>query len=340
MDGDSELATYKDAEQTTITLPEDGSQNGATKNKTNEQVSKHEKQTKIFSLVPLKQRCGDCRSIKYDTVMKMLEEFQSQSKWREHKHLTTTCLQNIAAEEDIPDFEIVLCLEQGTAELLQKKFPLAKKFFRDALRLCEKSNNVSLLLGRTLMFLGNAYRKQGPRKFGKAFKCLTLAEQNLSLVEPGEDRAELNYFFGALHLNVLSMCGREPSQKARDKIESYYEAVHEFAMLDPALRVHERIQRIFPLGMANFLLDGQTEVARSRVVSESKLKRAEDCLNHFCNLFPLDKQPVSMKTDYYKSRSDLEYRRGNFTNSKVRLRLYKVSETAILQQTTLLMSSS
>ena len=60
--------------------------------------------------------------------------------------------------------------------------------------MCDKSNNVLLLQGRALMFLGNAYRKQGPWKYGKAFKYLTLAQQNLSLVDPGEDRAELNYF--------------------------------------------------------------------------------------------------------------------------------------------------
>ena len=113
-----------------------------------------------------------------------------------------------------------------------------------------------------------------------------------------------HYFFGA--------------QKSRDRIEKYYEAVYEFAMLDQASRVHERVQRMLPLGMTNFLLDAQTEAARCRVVPEiNKLKRAEECLDHFSELFPFDEQPVTMQTDYCKSKSDLEYRRGNFNNAQV-----------------------
>ena len=264
------------------------------KNMLDRNTSDDEEETQEIScLVPLNKRSDACKCKQYDTVMMMLEEFQSQSKWQEHEHLTSTCLKTFSVEK-LSDFEIVLHLEQGMAELLQKKIQIAKKHFRQGLRMCDKSNNVLLLQGRALMFLGNAYRKEGPRKYGKAFKYLTLAQQNLSLVEPGEDRAELNYFFGALHLNILSMSGHEPKQKSRDRIEKYYEAVYEFAMLDQASRVHERVQRMLPLGMTNFLLDAQTEAARSRVVPEIKLKRAEECLDHFSELFPSDEQPVTM----------------------------------------------
>ena len=109
----------------------------------------------------------------------------------------------------------------------------------------------------------------------------------------------------------------EPSQKSRDRIEQHYQAVYDYAMAESAARVREKIQKIFPLGMANFLLDGQTELARSRDVSEMKLKKAEDCLKHFAQKFPFDEQPISMQTDYCKSMSDLEYRRGNFYLSQV-----------------------
>lgn len=188
-------------EQITINKHEDGLNKRSTTKSTNTSDSDNDqlKQTEMpGSLVPLHQRSDACKSKEYDTLMKMLEEFQSQSKWQKHQHLTSICLKQTTSGKEInPDFEIVLYLEQGMAEILQKKFSLAKRFFHDALRLCEKSNNMFLLQGRALMFLGNAYRKEGPRKYGKALKYLTLAQQNLSLVEAGEDRAELNYFLGA-----------------------------------------------------------------------------------------------------------------------------------------------
>ena len=166
------------------------------------------------------------------------------------------------------------------------------------------------------MFLGNAYRKQGPVKYGKAFKCLTSAQQNLSLVESKEDKAEINYFLGVFYLNMLSVSTNEPSQESRDRVEKHYQAVYDYAIADSATRVQEKVQRVFPLGMANFLLDGQTELARSRMVPENKVKRAQDCLKHFIHQFPFDEQPITMQTDYCKAMSDLEYRKGNLYTSQ------------------------
>ena len=280
----------------------------------NASTSKYnDKITNMCSSVQSIKRCNACSTRKYENIMNTLETFQTQSKWREHKYLTS-CLQR--SEENV-DLKVVLFLEQGMAEIMQNNFSPGKKLFRRALQLSSVSENLVLLQGRAFMFLGNAYRKEGPSKYGKAFKCLTLAQQKLCLVDSKEDTAELNYFFGALYLNLLSISTHEPSQKSRDRIERHYQAVYDYAMAESVSRVREKIQRIFPLGMANFLLDGQTEIARSRVVPESKLKKAEDCLKYFARHFPFDDQPISMQTDYCKSRSDLEYRRGNLHISMV-----------------------
>ncbi len=273
----------------------------------------HEEIARLYSSMQL-LKCDDlCRAKQYEHVMNTLEEFQVQSKWEEHKRLTS----GLQRPEISLDMKIVLFLEQGIAEIMQRHFSSAKKLFRHALQLCPQSNNLCLLQGRALMFLGDAYRNEGPIKYGKAFKCLTLAQQNLSLVESKEDKAELNYFLGVLYLNILNVSMHEPSRKSRDRIEQHYQAVYDYAMAESAARVREKIQRIFPLGMANFLLDGQTELARSRVVPEMKLKKAEDCLKYFAQNFPLDEQSISMQTDYCRSMSDLEYRRGNFYLSQV-----------------------
>ena len=244
--------------------------------------------------------------------MNTLDEFQTQSKWDEHKRLT--CVLN-TSEMNL-DLKIVLFLEEGMAQIMQKNFSSGKKLFRKALKLSSQSENSCLLEGRSLMFLGNAYRKQGPVKYGKAFKCLTSAKQNLSLVESKEDKAEINYFLGVLYLNMLSVSTNEPSQESRDRVEKHYQAVYDYAIADSATRVQEKVQRVFPLGMANFLLDGQTELARSRMVPENKVERAQDCLKHFIHQFPFDEQPITMQTDYCKAISDLEYRKGNLYTSQ------------------------
>ena len=272
----------------------------------------------ITSLVPLSKRCGACNNKKYHTIMNILKDLQSQTKWPEHRQLTTAFLKEISKKDTMnTDMTVVLTLEQGTEELMQKNFSVAKKLYHNALKLGKKCVNMLLLQGRALMFLGNAYRKQGPCKYGKAFKYLMLAQQNLSLVESGEDKAELNYLLGSFYLNMLSMSGHRPPKHSYDRIEKCYDAVYECALLDPATRVHEKVKRIFPVGMANFLLDCNTEVSRARVIPESKLKRAEDCLNYFSTHFELEQQPINMQTAYLKAKSDLEFRQGHCSRSKV-----------------------
>jgi hypothetical protein len=183
---------------------------------------------KLYSSVQL-TKCNDlCSTKQYENVMNTLEEFQIQSEWEEHKRLTS----GLQRGEINIDLKIVLFLEQGMAEILQKHFSLGKKLFRRALRLCSQSKNLCLLQGRALMFLGNAYRKEGPIKYGKAFNCLTLAQQNLFLVESKEDKAELNYFLGVLYLIMLSISIHEPSQRSRDRIEKHYQAVYDYAMAE------------------------------------------------------------------------------------------------------------
>ena len=268
---------------------------------------------KILSPVLLIE-CGDlCNAKRYKNIMNTLEEFQAQSKWDEHKRLISV----LHTSEMNLDLKIVLFLEEGMAQMMQKNISSGKKLFRKALQLSSQSENSCLLQGRSLMFLGNAYRKQGPVKYGKAFKCLTSALQNLSLVESKEDNAEINYFLGVFYLNMLNVSPNEPSQKSRDRVEKHYQAVYDYAIADSATRVQEKVQRIFPLGMANFLLDGQTELARSRMVPENKVKRAQDGLKHFIHHFPFDEQPITMQTDYCKAMSDLEYRKGNLYTSQV-----------------------
>jgi hypothetical protein len=273
----------------------------------------HREIAKILSPVQLIGSSDLCNAKHYKKIMNTLEEFQTQSMWDEHKRLTS-CLNT---NEINLDLKIVLFLEEGMAQIFQKHFSSGKKLFRKALQLCSQSKNSCLLQGRSLMFLGNAYRKEGPTKYGKALACLTSAQQNLSLVESKEDKAEINYFLGVFYLNMLSISINEPSKNSRDRIEKHYQAVYDYAMAESASRVREKIQRIFPLGMANFLLDGQTELARSRMVPEKKMKRAEDCLKYFIQQFPFDKQPITMQTDYCKSMSDLEYRKGNLHASQV-----------------------
>ena len=263
--------------------------------------------------IPLIKKHGSLRGNLCETVMKKLEELQDNGRFEAHEDLACNLLDFFTKNKD-PDMLASLMIERGVAFYYANDLKMSRKLYRAVIRMGESLTNRNLLQGRAYVQLATAYRYE----FGKAIQYLQKAEELLSHHEPGEDTAELCYYYGVkwLYFYWNSFADRKGRQVFKVRAREYLEQAISNCARDERPRVQLKKKRYFSLRFAALHLDCGTRAAReTRQVSNEDITAAKKHLD-FVEYQLSSGLPLGTKIQLLKARSDQYYRQGKLCMAK------------------------
>ena len=259
--------------------------------------------------MPLISKHGSLTGQRCECVMKALEELQDNGRFKAHDELSCRLLEYYTERED-HDMIASVMIERGVASYYANDLKTSRRLYKAVIRMGNKLQNRSLLQGRAYVQLAVVYRYE----FGKAIQFLEKARQLLISQEPGEDTAEMLYYFGLKYLYLYwSSFSEEGRSVLRAQAKEYLEKAIAHCTKDERSRVQLKKKRYFSLRLAGLYLDCGTRAARqNRRVTNEDIEQAKAHLDFVEQLSADSGMPGGTKIQLLKARTDQYFREGRF----------------------------
>ena len=243
-------------------------------------------------------------------VVNQLQLRRNDAKWDEFDRLSYDLLLKFPDT----DTQITIKLEQSKAAVYRNDLEGSLQLMDEAFTLMPQATNVHLLAARGYGYRAGVARRV--RNLGEADYFMQLAEQNDRACHMSLDASYIAYEKASV---LLDFIGLSPQRSMRQ----INEALHNLEKcIDVCLRMEMEnsgvcVQRhhFAFVKIAMLLLDCRTDVARERVLSKELFANSQECLNTLKNKYWSD-ITEGLKIQFHLASSDLEYRRGNFTEAE------------------------
>jgi len=225
----------------------------------------------------------------------------------------------LCSKTEYVDMELALIIEQGVSFMYHNQLSKSKLYFTSVIELGKhcRLRNPNILIARAYFLLAANYssRASKARNVSTILECLRRSEVLLQNHESLEDWAEMYYNLGIAWLNYMSVVPDDDrNAKARKEMQEKAKNCYEWAIAickkDPRSRVQHKKLTYCHLGLAAFLLDCSSTVARNRikVIPSQDLK---DATKHLDIVeYELGDIPRGTRVQVLKTRSDQYYRQG------------------------------
>ena len=243
-------------------------------------------------------------------VMKQLQSCRDNAKWDDFEKFSAELL----LEFPETDTQITIKLEQSVAACYRNDLERSLQFIDEAFKLMPQATNVDLLAGRGYGYRAGVKRRQG--NLGEADCDVQRALQNNCSCQTNIDTSFLVYEKASV---LLDFIGRTP-QRSRQQVneallnlEMCIDVCRKVELQDKDLYVKKHHFALIKIAM--LLLDCRTEAARDRVLSEEFIIKGQECL---CTLKTKywSEIPEGVKIQFNLASSDLEYRRGCYSEAE------------------------
>ena len=243
-------------------------------------------------------------------VMNQLQSRRNDAKWDDFDRLSY----NLLLKFPDTDTQITIKLEQSKAAVYRNDLEGSLQLMDEAFTLMPQATNVHLLAARGYGYRAGVARRL--RNLGEADYFMQLAEQNDRACHTSLDTSYIAYEKASVLHDFIGLSPQRSPKQVN-------EALHNLEMcIDVCLRMEMEnsgicVQRHhFAFAkIAMLLLDCRTDVARERVLSEELIANSQECLNTLKNKYWSD-ITEGLKIQFHLASSDLEYRRGNYTEAE------------------------
>lgn len=243
-------------------------------------------------------------------VMKQLQSRRDNAKWEEFEQFAASLLLEF---RDV-DTQITIKLEQSVAACYRNELERSLELIAESFELMPQATNVYLLAGRGYGYRAGVKRRQG--NLGAADADVQLALQSNRSCQTNLDRSFIVYEKASVLLDFIGRTTQRSPQQVNEalrdlercidvclKVESqgsdFYVKKHHFALIKIAM----------------LLLDCRTEAARDRVLSEEFIAKGQECLDTLKTKY-WSEIPEGVKIQFFLASSDLEYRKGNYSEAE------------------------
>ena len=243
-------------------------------------------------------------------VMKQLQSRRDNAKWDDFDKFSTELLLKFSDT----DTQITIKLEQSVAACYRNDQERSLQIINEAFKLMPQAKNVNLLAGRGYGYRAGVKRRQG--NLGEADRDVQRALQNNRSCQTNLDSSFLVYEKASV---LLDFIGRTP-QRSRQQVneallnlETCIDVCRKVELEDKDLYVKKHHFALIKRAM--LLLDCRTEAARERVLSDEFIVKGQECL---CTLKTKywSEIPEGVKIQFNLASSDLEYRRGCYSEAE------------------------
>ena len=268
--------------------------------------------------IPRVKKQGLLKRKEFERFMERLDRLQDEGKYQKHERLASGWSEIFKQCGEVSDIEASVMIARGVGSYYENSHRISKKFFKGVLRKHGGTlENRELLHGRAYVKLATVYRYD--KRFGKVFQCLEIGQQLLRCHEPGEDTAELYYYFGVSWLDFYwnTFADEEKRQVFRTRTREYFELAIDHAKRDERTRVQLKRELQARMRIAALNLECGTRAARqTRSISAKDLAEAKEHLD-FVESNPLsDAIRPGQRIQLLKTRSDLHFREGDVRLAK------------------------
>lgn len=243
-------------------------------------------------------------------VMKQLQSRRDNAKWEEFEQFAASLLLEF---RDV-DTQITIKLEQSVAACYRNELERSLELIAESFELMPQATNVYLLAGRGYGYRAGVKRRQG--NLGAADADVQLALQSNRSCQTNLDTSFIVYEKASVLLDFIGRTTQRSPQQVNEalrdlercidvclKVESqgsdFYVKKHHFALIKIAM----------------LLLDCRTEAARDRVLSEEFIAKGQECLDTLKTKY-WSEIPEGVKIQFFLASSDLEYRKGNYSEAE------------------------
>ena len=238
-------------------------------------------------------------------VVNQLQSRRNDAKWDDFNKFSCDLLLKFADA----DTQITIKLEQSVAALYRNDFDRSVEFLDEAFGLMPKAINVQLLAGRGYGYRAGIARRR--RNFGEAHAFMELAEQNSLACHTNLDTSYIAYEKASVLLDFIVFSPQRSLKQVSEALHSLEKCI------DVCLRLEiedNAIHHFAFVKIALLLLDCRTDVGRERVLNMELLAYSEACLNKLKKRYWSD-ITEGLQVQFYLASSDLEYRKGNYTEA-------------------------
>lgn len=243
-------------------------------------------------------------------VTNQLQSRHNDAKWDDFDSLSYKLLLKFPDT----DTQITIKLEQSKAAVYRNDLEGSLQLMDEAFTLMPQATNVHLLAAR-----GYGYRAAVARRLsnlGEADYFMQLAEQNDRACHTSLDTSYIAYEKASVLLDFIGLSPqRSPGQlnEALHNLEKCIDVCLRMEMENSGICVQRHHFAFAKIAM--LLLDCRTDVARERVLSKELIVNSQECLNTLKNKYWSD-ITEGLKIQFHLASSDLEYRRGNYTEAE------------------------
>ena len=243
-------------------------------------------------------------------VMRQLQSLRDNAKWNDFDKFSNQLLLQFP---DI-DTQITIKLEQSVAACYRNDLDGSLQIIDESFKLMPQATNVQLLAGRGHGYRAGVLRRL--RSLGQAEHYVQLAEQNNLACHTNLDTSFIVYERASVLLDFIGRTSqRSPKQvsEALRNLEKCIDVCRRVERQDSELYVKKHHFALIKIAM--LLLDCRTDAARKRVLREESIAKGQECLNTLKTKY-WSEIPEGVKIQFNLASSDLEYRRGNYTEAE------------------------
>ena len=248
---------------------------------------------------------GDLTTEEYGQTVRSWRSWVSNGQWEKTEQAEQMCMQMQGKHLAM---QTAILLQSSIARIFRKEYTKARQLLKLCDRLCceVKGDNATYLLGRCKYTWSWLYRYRNKHKKSKKYASDAMAI--LSNVEPGEDRALVNYGYASIlvdcHANAAS-----PNAEEMKRAEVSLRTAIDCA------RVEDRgLDHIAPhshLRLAQMYL-GSTHYEPGKNTDPESIRKATDCLDAI-NLRAI---PPRSRCMFFLTESDLYRCKGDVSKAK------------------------
>lgn len=243
-------------------------------------------------------------------VMKQLQSRRDNAKWEEFEQFAASLLLEF---RDV-DTQITIKLEQSVAACYRNELERSLELIAESFELIPQATNVYLLAGRGYGYRAGVKRRQG--NLGAADADVQLALQSNRSCQTNLDTSFIVYEKASVLLDFIGRTTQRSPQQVNEALRDLERCI------DVCLKVESRSSDFYVkkhhfalIKIAMLLLDCRSEAARDRVLSEEFIAKGQECLDTLKTKY-WSEIPEGVKIQFFLASSDLEYRKGNYSEAE------------------------
>ena len=243
-------------------------------------------------------------------VVNQLQSRRNDAKWDDFDRLSCYLLRNFLDK----DTQATVKLEQSKAAIYRNDTEGSLKLMDEAFTLIPQALNVHLLAARGFGYRAGVARRLS--NLGEADYFMQLAEQNDRACHTSLDTSYITYEKASVLLDFIGLSPQRSIRQVNEALHNLEKCIDvclQMEMENSGICVQRHHFAFVKIAM--LLLDCRTDVARERVLSKELIANSQECLNTMKNKYWSD-ITEGLKIQFHLASSDLEYRRGNYTEAE------------------------